>query len=96
MNEWSRPSCLGCSVLFRRPQVLGSIEATGIVTRGGGLQTVPNPCYYQAFIPELAIDAFIGYVLPRLAQLAQHGLQAFIFSPLKQRKTYEVWAVVTA
>ena len=45
-----------------------------------GLQPIAEPFHDQAFIPELAVETFIGVVLSRLAWVAQHRFQFFILA----------------
>ena len=60
-----------------------------------GLQPVAEPFHGQAFIPELAVETFIGAVLPGLAWITQHRFQSFILDPSQQSQAYKLGAVVT-
>ncbi len=53
-----------------------------------------EPLDAQAFVAELAVEAFARAVLPRLARLDQSGPNALIRDPLEQCKRYELRPVV--
>ncbi|CFT65394.1 Uncharacterised protein [Burkholderia pseudomallei] len=53
-----------------------------------------KPFKAQAFISELAVEALVRAVLPRLAGIAKRHVHAVLCSPLQGGPRYELWAVV--
>jgi hypothetical protein len=49
------------------------------------IHQVPEPLHAQAFVPELAVEAFIGAVLPRLARIDMSNVDALGKNPLQYR-----------
>ncbi len=61
-----------------------------------GFDPVPEPLHGQAFVAELAVEAFVRAVLPRLAGIDQRRLDTFFAGPFEQRRTDEFRAIVNA
>lgn len=53
-----------------------------------------KPLKARAFVPELAVEAFVRAVLPRLARIVERHLHAVLRGPLQDSPRHEFWAVV--
>ncbi len=61
-----------------------------------GLGARAKPLPAQALVAELAVEAFVGSILPRLARIAERGIDAGLVQPLEQCAADELGAVVRA
>src|SRR5205823_9719509 len=61
-----------------------------------GLRPRPEPFETQALVAELAIEAFVNAILPRLAGLDQCRVDALRDDPGQERFRHELRAVVAA
>lgn len=59
-----------------------------------GLLAAAEPFDAQAFVPELAIEALVGAVLPRLGRVDVGGVDTGLNKPLEDRLANEFRAVV--
>jgi len=65
-----------------------------IVDHDPGLDAISEPFHRQALVAELAVETFVGAVLPRLARIDERGFDLLLKSPCQQRGTDEFGAVV--
>ena len=60
----------------------------------GGLLSGSEPLQRQTLVAQLAVEAFVGPVLPRLARVAQGGCDASLGDPLQYGVADELRSVV--
>lgn len=63
-----------------RPNLI--VVATPVLNEHLDLQAVSQPFHRQALIAKLAVEAFIGDILPGLAGFDQYRFQIFAHRPL--------------
>lgn len=62
----------------------------------GGLLSRSEPLQRQTFVAQLAVEAFVGPVLPKLARIAQGGCDASLGDPFEDGVADELRSVVNA
>src|SRR3974390_2104027 len=55
-----------------------------------------EPFGAQAFVPQLAVEAFVCAILPRLARVDEGGADSALLQPAQDRTAHEFWPIVRA
>ena len=77
-----------------RPHVI--VMASPDFDEYSSVSAAAEPLHAQAFIPELAVEALVGSVLPGLAGIDQRGVDLRFSEPFQNRFAHELRAVVGA
>ena len=72
------------------------VVAAPILNDLPSFKPISEPFHGQAFIPELAVETFIGTVLPGLTRFDQYRFRFFVYRPLQQLCTDELRAIIAA
>jgi hypothetical protein len=59
-----------------------------------GLRAIPKPLDRQTLVPELAVEGFVGAILPGLARIDEGCVDVRGLEPLENRRRDELGAVV--
>ena len=72
------------------------VVATPDFDHDARFRTVAKPFHTQAFVAELAVEAFVGAVLPRFAGVDQRRIDLRPSEPFKDGVAYELRAIIGA
>ncbi len=65
-----------------------------VLNHDPGFDAIAEPFHGQAFIPELAVEAFVGPVLPWLTRINEDGFDLLFHRPFQQRRADKLRSIV--